>query len=134
MHQLFGKKKKDPDYVEEYVDDNPGRKSKAKWKPDPTLQNLKLVDIPSAYEKRKAALKDDIGGDMSTTNQRTQRILNLIRANNPGAKNDFEAVLLSLAKAKKSLSNDDDEAAISELRQDLDELRLLVNQLKNKTT
>ena len=131
---LFGKKKKDPDYVEEYVDDNPGRKSKAKWKPDPTLQNLKLVDIPSAYEKRKAALKDDIGGDMSTTNQRTQRILNLIRANNPGAKNDFEAVLLSLAKAKKSLSNDDDEAAISELRQDLDELRLLVNQLKNKTT
>ena len=81
------------------------------------LQNLKLVDIPSAYEKRKAALKDDIGGDQSTTNQRTQRILNLIRANNPAAKNDFEAILLSLAKAKKNLSNEEDQEDIAVLRQ-----------------
>ena len=129
---LFGKKKKDADYVEEYVDDNPGRKSKAKWKADPTLQNLKLVDIPSAYEKRKAALKDDIGGDQSTTNQRTQRILNLIRANNPAAKNDFEAILLSLAKAKKNLSNEEDQEDIAVLRKDIDGLKLLVNQMTAK--
>ena len=39
-----------------------------------------------------------------------------------------------IAKAKKNLSNENDEAAIADLRQDLDELRLVVNQLKNKTT
>ena len=134
---LFGKKKKDPDYVEERVVDNPGREEKIKWKPDPKLKNLKLSDIPSAYEKRKAYRdnpNEDIGDDNSVTNQKTQRILSLIRANNPTAKNDFEAVLLSLDKAKKNLSNDDDEEQIDQLRQDLDELRLVVNQLKNKTT
>ena len=133
---LFGKKKKDPDYVEEYVDDNPGRKDPGTFKSDPELANLRLIDIATAHEKRKAAraMEEDIGGDESTTNPRTQRILNLIRANNPAAKNDFEAILLSLAKAKKNLSNDNDEAAIADLRQDLDELRLVVNQLKNKTT
>ena len=134
---LFGKKKKDADYVEERVVDNPGREEKIKWKPDPKLKNLKLSDIPSAYEKRKAYRdnpNEDIGDDNSVTNQKTQRILSLIRANNPTAKNDFEAVLLSLDKAKKNLSNDDDEEQIDQLRQDLDELRLVVNQLKNKTT
>jgi hypothetical protein len=103
------------------------------------LSNLKLSDIPSDYEKRKYASQtskknEDVGTDLPTTNQRTQRMLNLIRANNPSAKNDFEAILLSLAKAKKNLSNDEDQADIAALRQDLDELRLVVNQLKNKTT
>jgi hypothetical protein len=126
---LFGKKKKDADYVEE----------KATYKTDPKLSNLKLSDIPSDYEKRKYASQtskknEDVGTDLPTTNQRTQRMLNLIRANNPSAKNDFEAILLSLAKAKKNLSNDEDQADIAALRQDLDELRLVVNQLKNKTT
>ena len=113
---------------------------KVKWKPDPKLKNLRLSNIPSTYEKRKEALKSgayedataDIGGENSTTNQKTKRILNLIRANNPTAKNDFEAVLLSLDKAKKNLSNDGDEEQIDALRQDVDELRLLVQQLKNK--
>jgi hypothetical protein len=114
---------------------NPGREEKSKWKPDPKLKNLKLSDIPSAYEKRKAYRdnpNEDIGDDNSVTNQKTQRILSLIRANNPTAKNDFEAVLLSLDKAKKNLSNDGDEEQIDALRQDVDELRLLVQQLKNK--
>ena len=126
---LFGKKKKDPDYVEE----------KATYKTDPKLKNLRLSDIPSEYEKRKYAAQtskknEDVGADLPTTNQRTQRMLNLIRANNPAAKNDFEAILLSLAKAKKNLSNDEDQADIAALRQDVDGLKLLVNQLKNKTT
>jgi hypothetical protein len=132
---LFGKKKKDADYVEERVVANPGRPEKSTYIPDPELANLRLKDIPSQYDKRKAYRdnpNEDIGGEESVTNQRSQRILNLIRAKNPTAKNDFEAVLLSLDKAKKNLSNDDDEAAISALRQDLDELRLIVNQLKNK--
>ncbi len=136
---LFGKKKKDADYVEERVVDNPGREEKGKWEPDSELANLKLSKIPSDYERRKYAAQtakknEDIGDDNSVTNQKTQRILSLIRANNPTAKNDFEAVLLSLDKAKKNLSNDDDEEQIDQLRQDLDELRLIVNQLKNKTT
>ena len=124
---LFGKKKKDADYVEE----------KATYKPDPKLKNLRISDIPSEYEKRKYAAKtakknEDVGADLPTTNQRTQRMLNLIRANNPTAKNDFEAILLSLAKAKKNLSNDEDQADIAALRQDVDGLKLLVNQMKGK--
>jgi hypothetical protein len=125
---LFGKKKKDADYVEE-------EKKEGTWKPDPKLKNLRVADIPSQYEKRKAYRdnpKEDIGGEQSTTNQRTQRMLNLIRANNPSAKNDFEAILLSLAKAKKNLSNDEDQADINALRQDVDGLKLLVNQMKGK--
>ena len=115
------------DYVEE----------KAKYKRDPKLSNLKLSDIPSDYEKRKYAAQtskknEDIAGDLPTTNQRTQRMLSLIRANNPTAKNDFEAILLSLAKAKKNLSNDEDQADIAQLRQDVDGLKLLVNQMKGK--
>ena len=134
---LFGKKKKDADYVEERVVDNPGREEKGKWEPDSELANLKLSKIPSDYERRKYAAQtakknEDIGDDNSVTNQKTQRILSLIRANNPTAKNDFEAVLLSLDKAKKNLSNDGDEEQIDALRQDVDELRLLVQQLKNK--
>ena len=124
---LFGKKKKDPDYVEE----------KATYKTDPKLKNLRLSDIPSDYEKRKYAAKtakknEEVDSDLPTTNQRTQRMLNLIRANNPSAKNDFEAILLSLAKAKKNLSNDEDQADIAALRQDVDGLKLLVNQMKGK--
>jgi len=125
---LFGKKKKDADYVEE-------EKKEGTWKPDPKLKNLRIADIPSQYEKRKAYRdnpKEDASGDLPTTNQRTQRMLNLIRANNPSAKNDFEAILLSLAKAKKNLSNDEDQADISALRQDVDGLKLLVNQMKGK--
>jgi len=124
---LFGKKKKDADYVEE----------KATYKPDPKLKNLRISDIPSDYEKRKYAAKtakknEDVDADLPTTNQRTQRMLNLIRANNPTAKNDFEAILLSLAKAKKNLSNDEDQADIAALRQEVDGLKLLVNQMKGK--
>jgi len=124
---LFGKKKKDADYVEE----------KATYKTDPKLKNLRISDIPSDYEKRKYASQtskknEDVGTDLPTTNQRTQRMLNLIRANNPSAKNDFEAILLSLAKAKKNLSNDEDQADIAALRQDVDGLKLLVNQMKGK--
>ena len=124
---LFGKKKKDADYVEE----------KATYKPDPKLKNLKLSDIPSDYEKRKYAAQtskknENVEGELPTTNQRTQRMLNLIRANNPSAKNDFEAILLSLAKAKKNLSNDEDQADIAALRQDVDGLKLLVNQMTAK--
>ena len=124
---LFGKKKKDADYVEE----------KASYKPDPKLKNLRISDIPSEYEKRKYAAKtakknEDVDADLPTTNQRTQRMLNLIRANNPSAKNDFEAILLSLAKAKKNLSNDEDQADIAALRQDVDGLKLLVNQMTAK--
>lgn len=132
---LFGKKKTDADYVEERVVDNPGREEKGKWKPDPKLKNLKLSDIPSAYEKRKAyrdALNEDIGGDNSVTNQRTQRILSLIRAKNPTAKNDFEAVLLSLDKAKKNLSNDEDQADIAQLQKQVDGVALQLSQLKGK--
>ena len=124
---LFGKKKKDADYVEE----------KATYKPDPKLKNLRISDIPSDYEKHKYAAKtakknEDVDADLPTTNQRTQRMLNLIRANNPTAKNDFEAILLSLAKAKKNLSNDEDQADIAALRQEVDGLKLLVNQMKGK--
>ena len=124
---LFGKKKKDADYVEE----------KATYKPDPKLKNLRISDIPSDYEKRKYASKtakknEEVDSDLPTTNQRTQRMLNLIRANNPSAKNDFEAILLSLAKAKKNLSNDEDQADIAALRQDVDGLKLLVNQMTAK--
>ena len=124
---LFGKKKKDADYVEE----------KATYKPDPKLKNLRISDIPSEYEKRKYAAQtskknEDVAADLPTTNQRTQRMLNLIRANNPTAKNDFEAILLSLAKAKKNLSNDEDQADIAALRQEVDGLKLLVNQMKGK--
>ena len=124
---LFGKKKKDADYVEE----------KATYKTDPKLTNLKLSDIPSDYEKRKYASQtskknEEVDSDLPTTNQRTQRMLNLIRANNPSAKNDFEAILLSLAKAKKNLSNDEDQADIAALRQDVDGLKLLVNQMTAK--
>ena len=125
---LFGKKKEDPDYVEERVVDNPGREEKSKWKPDPELANLRIKDIPTQYDKRKAYRdnpNEDIGGDNSVTNQRTQRMLNLIRAKNPTAKNDFEAVLLSLDKAKKNLSNDDDEEQI-------DGVALQLSQLKGK--
>ena len=124
---LFGKKKKDADYVEE----------KATYKTDPKLKNLRISDIPSEYEKKKYAARtakknEDVEGDLPTTNQRTQRMLNLIRANNPSAKNDFEAILLSLAKAKKNLSNDEDQADITALRQDVDGLKLLVNQMTAK--
>jgi hypothetical protein len=131
---MFGKKKKDADYVEEYVDDNPGREDKAKFSYDAQYPNLKLSDIPTKHEKRKgyAQQDEDIGGEQSTTNQRTQRILNLIRANNPAAKNDFEAILLSLAKAKKNLSNEEDQEDINALRQDVDGLKLLVNQMTAK--
>lgn len=124
---IFGKKKKDTDYVEE----------KASYKSDPKLKNLRLSDIPSDYEKRKYAAQgakknEDVSADLPTTNQRTQRMLNLIRANNPTAKNDFEAILLSLAKAKKNLSNDEDQADISKLRKDVDGLKLIHNQLQAK--
>ena len=128
---LFGKKKKNADYVEE----------KASYKPDSKLKNLRISDIPSEYEKKKYAARtaknnekqnEDVSDDLPTTNQRTQRMLNLIRANNPSAKNDFEAILLSLAKAKKNLSNDEDQADIAALRQDVDGLKLLVNQMKGK--
>ena len=51
---LFGKKKKDADYVEERVVDNPGREEKSTYIPDPELANLRLKDIPSQYDKRKA--------------------------------------------------------------------------------
>ena len=124
---LFGKKKKNADYVEE----------KASYKPDSKLKNLRISDIPSEYEKKKYAARtakknEDVDSDLPTTNQRTQRMLNLIRANNPSAKNDFEAILLSLAKAKKNLSNDEDQADIAALRQDVDGLKLLVNQMKGK--
>ncbi len=131
---MFGKKKKDADYVEEYVDDNPGREDKAKFSYDAQYPNLKLSDIPTKHEKRKgyAQQDEDIGGEQSTTNQRTQRILNLIRANNPAAKNDFEAILLSLAKAKEKFSNEEDQEDIAILRKDIDGLKLLVNQMTAK--
>lgn len=135
---LFGKKKKDADYVEERVVDNPGRKSNAKWKPDSELANLRIKDIPSRYDQRKAyrdakdAKNEDIGGEESVTNQRSQRILNLIRAKNPTAKNDFEAVLLSLDKAKKNLSNDGDQRDIAQLQTQIDGIDLQLNQLKGK--
>ena len=124
---LFGKKKKDADYVEE----------KATYKPDPKLKNLRISDIPSDYEKRKYAAKtakknEDTESDLPTTNKRSQRILNLIRANNPTAKNDFEAVLLSLDKAKKNLSNDEDQRDIAKLQQEVDSLKLLLSQMKAK--
>ena len=123
-----------------YDHDDPETKKieeKGTYKPDPKLKNLRISDIPSDYEKRKYAAKtakknEDVGADLPTTNQRTQRMLNLIRANNPTAKNDFEAILLSLAKAKKNLSNDEDQADIAALRQDVDGLKLLVNQMKAK--
>ena len=51
---LFGKKKKDADYVEERVVANPGREEKSTYIPDPELANLRLKDIPSQYDKRKA--------------------------------------------------------------------------------
>ena len=132
---MFGKKKKDADYVEERVVDNPGREDKSTYIPDPELANLKLSDIPSAYEKRKAYRdnpNEDIGDDNSVTNQRTQRILSLIRAKNPTAKNDFEAVLLSLDKAKKNLNNDEDQADIAQLKKQVDGVALQLNQLKGK--
>ena len=127
MHAVATKQAKNEDYVEE----------KATYKPDPKLKNLRISDIPSDYEKRKYAAKtakknEDVASDLPTTNQRTQRMLNLIRANNPTAKNDFEAILLSLAKAKKNLSNDEDQADIAALRQEVDGLKLLVNQMKGK--
>ena len=123
-----------------YDHDDPETKKieeKAKYKSDPKLKNLRLSDIPSDYEKRKYAAQtskknEDVAGELPTTNQRTQRMLNLIRANNPTAKNDFEAILLSLAKAKKNLSNEEDQADINALRQDVDGLKLLVNQMKGK--
>ena len=123
-----------------YDHDDPETKKieeKGTYKTDPKLKNLKLSDIPSDYEKRKYAAQtskknEDLSSDLPTTNQRTQRMLNLIRANNPTAKNDFEAILLSLAKAKKNLSNDEDQADIAGLRQDVDGLKLLVNQMKGK--
>jgi len=123
---LFGKKK-DADYVDE----------KAAYKPDPKLKNLRISDIPSDYEKRKYAAKtakknEDTESDLPTTNKRSQRILNLIRANNPTAKNDFEAVLLSLDKAKKNLSNDEDQRDISRLQTQVDQIALQLNQLKGK--
>ena len=112
-------------------------KANEAFKPDPKLSNLKLSDIPTDHEKRKysartAKKNEDISDDLPTTNQRTQRMLNLIRANNPTAKNDFEAILLSLAKAKKNLSNDEDQADIAVLRKDVDGLKLLHNQLQAK--
>ncbi len=127
MHAVATKQAKNEDYVEE----------KATYKPDPKLKNLRISDIPSEYEKRKYASQtskknEDASADLPTTNQRTQRILNLIRANNPTAKNDFEAILLSLAKAKKNLSNDEDQADIEQLRKEVDGLKLLVNQMKGK--
>ena len=123
-----------------YDHDDPETKKveeRAAYKPDPKLQNLRISDIPSEYEKRKYAAQtskknEDVGADLPTTNQRTQRMLNLIRANNPTAKNDFEAILLSLAKAKKNLSNDEDQADIAQLRKEVDGLKLLVNQMKGK--
>ena len=123
-----------------YDHDDPETKKveeKAQYKSDPKLKNLRLSDIPSDYEKRKYAAQtakknEDISGDLPTTNQRTQRMLNLIRANNPTAKNDFEAILLSLAKAKKNLSNDEDQADIAALRKDVDGLKLVHNQLQAK--
>src|SRR6056300_191454 len=123
---LFGKKK-DADYVDE----------KATYKPDPKLKNLRISDIPSEYEKRKYAAKiakknEDTESDLPTTNKRSQRILNLIRANNPTAKNDFEAVLLSLDKAKKNLSNDEDQRDIAKLQQEVDGVKLLLTQMKAK--
>lgn len=123
---LFGEKK-DADYVDE----------KATYKPDSKLKNLRISDIPSEYEKRKYAAKtakknEDTESDLPTTNKRSQRILNLIRANNPTAKNDFEAVLLSLDKAKKNLSNDEDQRDIAKLQQEVDGLKLLLNQMKAK--
>ena len=86
-------------------------------------------DQPLRYLQNK---NEDVSPDLPTTNQRTQRILNIIRANNPTAKNDFEAILLSLAKAKKNLSNDEDQADIAVLRKDVDGLKLLHNQLQAK--
>ena len=123
-----------------YDHDDPETKKieeKANYKPDPKLKNLRISDIPSEYEKRKYAAQtakknEDVDGDLPTTNQRTQRMLNLIRANNPTAKNDFEAILLSLAKAKKNLSNDEDQADIAALRRDVDGLKLVHNQLQAK--
>lgn len=123
-----------------YDHDDPETKKveeKAEYKPDPKLQNLRLSQIPTDYEKRKYAAQtakknEDVSGDLPTTNQRTQRMLNLIRANNPTAKNDFEAILLSLAKAKKNLSNDEDQADIAALRKDVDGLKLVHNQLQAK--
>ena len=44
---LFGKKKKNADYVEE----------KASYKPDSKLKNLRISDIPSEYEKKKYAAR-----------------------------------------------------------------------------
>ena len=132
---LFGKKKKNPDYVEEYVDANPGREERSTYIPDPELANLRIKDIPSRYDQRKAysdAKNEDIGGEQSVTNQRSQRILNLIRAKNPTAKNDFEAVLLSLDKAKKTLSNDEDQADIAQIQKQIDGIDLQLNQLKGK--
>ena len=132
---LFGKKKKDADYVEERVVDNPGREEKSKYIPDPELANLRINDIPTQYEKRKAYRdnpNEDIGGEESVTNQRSQRILNLIRAKNPTAKNDFEAVLLSLDKAKKNLNNDEDQADIAQLQKQVDGVALQLTQLKGK--
>ena len=123
-----------------YDHDDPETKKveeKAEYKPDPKLKNLRLSQIPTDYEKRKYAAQtakknEDVSGDLPTTNQRTQRMLNLIRANNPTAKNDFEAILLSLAKAKKNLSNDEDQADIAALRKDVDGLKLVHNQLQAK--
>lgn len=125
-----------------YDHDNPETKKieekgkKGTFKTDPKLKNLRLIDIPSYYERMKQGYvqnkNEDIQNDLPTTNQRTQRMLNLIRANNPTAKNDFEAILLSLAKAKKNLSNDEDQADIAALRKDVDGLKLLVNQMKGK--
>ena len=131
MHAVATKQAKNEDKNADYVEE------KAKYKSDPKLKNLRVSDIPSEYEKRKYAAQgskknEDVGADLPTTNQRTQRMLNLIRANNPTAKNDFEAILLSLAKAKKNLSNDEDQADIAALRQDVDGLKLLVNQMKGK--
>ena len=96
---LFGKKKKDADYVEE----------KATYKTDSKLKNLRISDIPSEYEKKKYAARtakknEDVEGDLPTTNQRTQRMLNLIRANNPSAKNDFEAILYYHLPKQKRIS------------------------------
>ena len=127
MHAVATKQAKNEDYVEE----------KATYKPDPKLKNLRISDIPSEYEKRKYSAQtskknEDTESDLPTTNKRSQRILNLIRANNPTAKNDFEAVLLSLDKAKKNLSNDEDQRDISKLRQEVDGLKLLLNQMKAK--
>lgn len=125
-----------------YDHDNPETKKieekgkKGTFKTDPKLKNLRLIDIPSYYERMKQGYvqnkNEDIQNDLPTTNQRTQRMLNLIRANNPTAKNDFEAILLSLAKAKKNLSNDEDQADIAQLRKEVDGLKLLVNQMKAK--